>query len=42
MIDIAGSQGIPIREAARGFAFNADIKALTLFLNVGTNIGRVA
>lgn len=42
MIDIARSQGIPIREEARGFAFNADIKALALFLNVGTSIGRAA
>ncbi|MFC4949066.1 vWA domain-containing protein [Pseudonocardia sp. GCM10023141] len=42
MIDIARSQGIAIRPGARGFAFNADIKALTLFLNVGTSIGRIA
>ncbi len=42
MIDIARAQGIPVRSDARGFAFNADIKALALFLNVGTAIGRVA
>jgi len=42
MVDIARAQGIAVRPDARGFAFNADIKALTLFLNVGTSIGRVA
>ena len=42
MVDIARAQGIPVRGDARGFAFNADIKALALFLNVGTAIGRAA
>jgi hypothetical protein len=42
MVDIARAQGIAVRPDARGFAFNADIKALALFLNVGTSIGRVA
>jgi hypothetical protein len=42
MVDIARAQGIVVRPDARGFAFNADIKALALFLNVGTSIGRVA
>jgi hypothetical protein len=42
MMDIARLQGIGIRPNARGFACNADIKALAMFLNVGTSIGRVA
>ncbi len=42
MIDMARSQGIAVRPGARGFAYNADIKALATFMNVGTSIGRVA
>lgn len=42
MIDIARSQGLAARPGAHGFAYNADIKALATFMNVGTSIGRVA
>ena len=42
MIDMARSQGIAVRPGAHGFAYNADIKALAAFMNVGTSIGRVA
>jgi hypothetical protein len=42
MLDMARSQGIAVRPGAHGFAYNADIKALAAFMNVGTSIGRVA
>jgi hypothetical protein len=42
MIDVARSQGLAVPQGAHGFAFNADIKALATFMNVGTSIGRVA
>ncbi|MDN5860067.1 MAG: VWA domain-containing protein [Pseudonocardia sp.] len=42
MVDVARSQGIVLGPQARGFGYNADMKALALFLNVGTSIGRVA
>lgn len=42
MIANAAGLGISVRPNARGFAFNADIKALAQFLNVGTSVGRVA
>lgn len=42
MVDVARAHGIPVGPDARGFGFNADMKALALFLNVGTSIGRLA
>jgi hypothetical protein len=42
MIEVARSQGIGVGPGARGFGFNADMKGLALFLNVGTSIGRAA
>ncbi|MGI5126005.1 vWA domain-containing protein [Pseudonocardia sp. CA-107938] len=42
MLDMARAQGIAVRPGAHGFAYNADIKALAAFMNVGTSIGRVA
>jgi hypothetical protein len=41
MVASAQSQGMRLASGARGFAFNADINALALFLNVGTSVGRV-
>ena len=41
MVASAQSQGMRLVPGARGFAFNADINALALFLNVGTSVGRV-
>ncbi|GAA4819938.1 vWA domain-containing protein [Nocardioides caeni] len=40
MIQSANGQGIAVAPGARAFAFNADIRTLALFLNVGTSIGR--
>jgi hypothetical protein len=42
MIEIARSQGLAVARGARGFAYNADFRALAMFMNVGTSIGRVA
>lgn len=42
MVESARTQGIEIANGARGFAYNADITTLALFLNVGTSIGRAA
>jgi len=42
MVAVARAHGIGLRPGARGFGFNADMKALALFLNVGTSIGRLA
>lgn len=42
MVNIARLQGMAIRPGARGFVYNADIKALAAFLNVGTAMGRAA
>lgn len=41
MVASAQSQGMQLAAGARGFAFNADMNALALFLNVGTSVGRV-
>lgn len=41
MIDAAAAQGVPARSGARGFGFNADMKSVMTFLNVGTSVGKV-
>ena len=40
MREAAVQHGVDIRPGARGFAFNADVRALATFLNIGTRIGR--
>ena len=41
MVMSARTQGIAIGPGARGFAYNADVRTLALFLNIGTSVGRV-
>jgi hypothetical protein len=40
MLDAARSQGFEVAPGARGFGFNADLRAVVTFLNVGTAVGR--
>lgn len=40
MVEAATQHGVEIHAGARGFAFNADVRALATFLNIGTQIGR--
>jgi hypothetical protein len=40
MVDAARSQGFEVQPGARGFGFNADLRAVITFLNVGTAVGR--
>ncbi len=40
MLSSARSLGLPAQPGARGFAYNADLRTLVAFLNVGTSIGR--
>ena len=40
MVDAAIQHGVSVQPGARGFAFNADVRALATFLNIGTQIGR--
>ena len=40
MLASATSLGLPVNAGARGFAYNADLRTLVAFLNVGTSIGR--
>lgn len=37
----ARSQGIMVEAGSRGFAYNADMSALAMFMNIGTSIGRL-
>lgn len=41
MVQSALAQGIPLRPGARGFGFNADVRSIATFLNVGTAAGRM-
>lgn len=41
MVESARSSGLEVSAGARGFACNADARAIATFLNVGTSIGRV-
>ncbi|MFZ1282602.1 MAG: hypothetical protein WAQ75_00605 [Propionicimonas sp.] len=40
MLASALSLGLSVRPKSRGFAYNADLRTLAAFLNVGTSIGR--
>lgn len=40
MVSSALSLGLAVKPGARGFAYNADLRTLVAFLNVGTSIGR--
>lgn len=40
MLASAISLGLSVRPESRGFAYNADLRTLVAFLNVGTSIGR--
>lgn len=40
MLEAARAQGHEVRDGARGFGFNADIRAVMTFLNVGTSVGK--
>lgn len=42
MVDSAIAQGLSVSPGSRGFAHNADLRTLALFLNIGTSIGRAA
>lgn len=42
MVHTARGQGLELVPGARGFAYNADMRTLALFLNVGTSVGRAA
>jgi hypothetical protein len=39
MIANASGAGIPVEAGARGFAFNANLRMLSDFLKIGTNVG---
>ncbi|MEI2714765.1 MAG: vWA domain-containing protein [Nocardioides sp.] len=41
MVDAARAHGLAVQPGSRGFAYNADLKSLAQFLNVGTSIGRI-
>lgn len=41
MLDAATAQGVSVQPGARGFAFNADLRSIMTFLNVGTSVGKV-
>ena len=41
MLDAARAQGHQVDAGARGFGFNADIRSVMTFLNVGTAVGKV-
>jgi hypothetical protein len=41
MIEAARAQGLQISPGARGFGFNADLRSVVTFMNVGTAIGRL-
>ena len=42
MVHNARGQGLDVVPGSRGFAYNADLRTLALFLNVGTSVGRAA
>jgi len=42
MVHTARGQGLDVVPGSRGFAYNADLRTLALFLNVGTSVGRAA
>ncbi len=41
MLDAARAQGSPVEPGTRGFGFNADLRSIMTFLNVGTSVGKV-
>lgn len=41
MVLNARSQGVMVEAGSRGFAYNADMSALAMFMNIGTSIGRL-
>lgn len=41
MLDAARAQGSRVDPGARGFGFNADMRSVMTFLNVGTSVGKV-
>lgn len=41
MVEAAQAQGTPVQPGARGFGFNADLRSIMTFLNVGTSVGKV-
>ena len=41
MVEAARAQGVPVEQGARGFGFNADLRSIMTFLNVGTSVGKV-
>lgn len=41
MMDAARAQGSRVDPGARGFGFNADLRSVMTFLNVGTSVGKV-
>ncbi|MCB1271673.1 MAG: VWA domain-containing protein, partial [Microthrixaceae bacterium] len=41
MLEAARAQGSRVEAGARGFGFNADMRSVMTFLNVGTSVGKV-
>jgi hypothetical protein len=41
MLEAASAQGSRVSAGARGFGFNADLRSIMTFLNVGTSVGKV-
>lgn len=41
MVEAARAQGVPVEPGARGLGFNADLRSIMTFLNVGTSVGKV-
>ncbi|MCU1498157.1 MAG: hypothetical protein JWM47_2110 [Acidimicrobiales bacterium] len=41
MVDAARAQGLQTEAGARGFGFNADLRSVVTFMNVGTSVGRL-
>lgn len=41
MLEAARAQGARVEPGARGFGFNADLRSIMTFLNVGTSVGKV-
>lgn len=41
MVEAARAQGQRVDPGARGFGFNADLRSIMTFLNVGTSVGKV-
>ena len=41
MIEAAQMNGLPIQHGARGLGYNADLRSVVTFLNIGTNVSRL-